>query len=85
MNAMFLDVLVVVAGKDYKTAADDKPKGCSAQNVKGNIQAVKLMLTSTNIKILLKSETPWREIEKLVPCSRSTILRVKKIIESEKT
>lgn len=79
LNEMLLDVLAAVARKDYEDRRTRQAQGVQRAKAQGKYKG---RPTDTqkhkHIAQLLKSKTPWRDIEKLVPCSTQTIARVKK-------
>ena len=83
LNAMLLDVLAAVARKDYEDRRRRQAEGVQRAKREGKYTGRKVDTEKhKHIQILLKSETKWSDIEKLVPCSRATISKVKKTMES---
>lgn len=84
INRMMLDVMAVTARTDYETKRKRQAEGIAKAKEKGRFKG-RPVDTEKHKKIrkLLNAGMPWKDIEKLVPCSSWTIAKVKKELEQE--
>ncbi len=80
LNAMLLDMLAAIARKDYedrrRRQLEGQKRAMKQGKYKGRQPDIK---KHERIRKLLKAGISWREICDTVPCSTSTIQRVKKM------
>ncbi len=83
INRMMLDVMAATARADYEAKRKKQAEGVQNAKARGKYKGRKIdRKKHDKIKMLLDKKLAWREIAALVPCSLSTIQRVKNLDRS---
>lgn len=84
VNRMLLDILAVVARKDYEDRRRRQAQGIAAAKTAGKFKGRPIdEKLHSNIAQLLTKQVPWSSIVSMTGASRSTILRVSKALAAK--